>query len=142
MPTYTLDEIKQAQDTAIQLGMIGCGVFCLIKPEEAQKACNGIGASWMPESARKICDKRYKDLQIPAMIHDVQYEYGTGTDEDFRNANYNLYVNGCIMAKSRYGWYNPLRYLVMHDAKKLAGICDLFGKVAYEEAVRAHKESK
>lgn len=141
MPVYTLEEIRKARDMATQLGLLGSGIFCLITEEEVQTICNGIGAAWMPEIARSLCDRRFDVMRIPAMIHDVQYEYGTGCTDDFKRANYNLYANGCIMAKHLYGWYNPLRYVVMNDARRLASICDVFGMKAYKEAI-AHRKRR
>ena len=141
MPRYTIEEIKEAQELAAELHLYGCGHFCTLHPEHVRNICNGIGPEWMMEPARVLLDKRHPTMKIPAMIHDVQYTYGTGTDDDFHAANHNLYLNGVIMAKQQYAWYNPVRYLVINDARKLANICDMFGKKAYREAIASREDN-
>lgn len=135
MPRFTLQEIREARNIALDCHLKDSGYFCQLPIEEVQRICNGIGPEWMPEAARAILDRRHPSLKVPAMLHDVHYQYGTGTDEDFHAANHCLYKNGCIMAKEIYPWWNPVRYFVMHDAAKLANLCDLFGRKAYNEAI-------
>jgi len=135
MPTYTLEEIRQAQVTASQLSLYGSHEFCLTPAEKLQRICNGIGPSWMPDVARNILDARFLLLKVIAMIHDTQYYFGTGTDADFHNANHNLYDNACIIAKANYGWYSPVRYMVMWDGWKMYKACDDLGRSAYKAAI-------
>lgn len=140
--TYTITEILSAREMAARLQLQGCGPFCTLPALEVQDICNGIGAEWMPASARALLDKRHPTIRIAAMIHDVHYFLGTGTDEDFKAANHNFYVNGCALAKYEYGWWNPTRYLVMWDAYKLANICEAFGRAAYDQAIEDRKSKE
>ena len=139
MPRYTLEELTEARKLAEKLQLRGCWDFCGRPIEEVQKACNGIGPECFTDSVRKLLDARHDTLKIAAMIHDVQYTYGKGTWDDFKQANANLYYNGCELAKYRYSWYNPLRLVVMHDAGKLANICEVFGWKSYLQAIEDRK---
>lgn len=139
---YSIEDIKKARQQAAELGLKGSLIFCSLPITAVQKCCNGIGAAWMSETSRKILNKRFPVLQTAAMIHDVRYQYGSGTDEDFHQANDELYENGCILAKAKYSWWEPLRYLVMYDAHRLAKVCDAFGRKAYYEAQELKEQSK
>lgn len=133
---YTLEQILDAREIAAEIPLLGCGRFCVLPIEQVLTICNGIGAEWMPEWSRKLLDKRYYVLRIPAMIHDVDYYFGTGTDTDFHLANAKFHENGKLMARNFYAWYNPIRYVVLNDARRLAKVCELFGRKAYDEAIQ------
>lgn len=132
---FTVDEIKEAQVYAAELKLYGWEAFEATPPELLVKVCNGTGAEWMPKGLRYLLDVRHPTLKVPVMLHDLGYYYGLGSDADFHLINDNLYENGCIVAKDRFWWCNPRRYFVMWDAAKLAKVCDMFGKKAYEEAI-------
>ena len=132
---YTLQDIETARQEAFRLGLRGSALFCSLPIAEVQQCCNGIGAAWMPEASRILLNKRFPVLQTAAMIHDVRYSYGSGTDEDFHNANYELYENGKLLACEKFKWYNPVRYVVIYDARRLARVCDAFGRQAYFAAL-------
>ena len=140
MSTFSLKEIVAAQEYAKKLQLHGYLRFCCVDPEKLQSICNGTGAEWMPAALRYLLDKRHPTLQVPVMIHDVDYWYGIGLDEDFRLANEYLYENGCMVAKDKYLWINPRRYLVMWDAAKLSKVCAQFGRKAYDEAIAARRK--
>lgn len=140
---YSIQDIKEARKKAAELELKGADLFCSLPITAVQHCCNGIGAAWMPAASRALLNKRFPVLQLAAMIHDVRYSYGTGTDEDFHNANRELYENGVILAKDHYGWWNPIRYVVILDARRLANVCDAFGRKAYFDAqIKQEGESK
>ena len=141
-PTFTIEEIKEAQEYAKKLQLRGFIFFCSKDPKELQAICNGTGADWMPEKIRKLLDKRHPTLVVPVMIHDVEYWYGIGTTTDFHLANEHLYENGCLVAKDKYWCINPRRYVVMWDAYKLYQTCELFGRKAYDEAVANRRKAE
>lgn len=142
MSQYSIKELEQARELSAELGLAGSSQFCRQPVERIRKITNGIGAEWQPEAMRRILDRRFKTLKVAAMVHDVNYHFGTGADTDFHEANHNLYVNGCILAKHFYGWYDPRRYMVMLDAAKLSNICEAFGRRAYDEAIEARRKEE
>lgn len=137
--TYSIEEIVQAQETAKRLKLTGWKRFCAIDPITLAKVCNGVGPEWLGKLPRDLLTWRFGRLAVAAMLHDVAYEYGTGTDEDFKNANIDLKENGYLIAKDKFAWYDPRRYLVMRDAGRIAAVCQAFGRKAYDEAIAAHK---
>lgn len=132
---YSTDEILDAMSLSSELKLQGYGMFCSLPAGKARQICNGVGPEWLPARYREILDKRYYILRVAAMIHDVEYYLGTGTDEDFHAANDALRINGIALAKHYYPWWSLMRYLVMHDAHVLAKVCDKFGRKAYNEAI-------
>jgi hypothetical protein len=47
--------------------------------EEVARIYNGVGPEWMGKELRAKADRLSKTLLPAVMIHDVDYEYGTGT---------------------------------------------------------------
>jgi len=107
--------------------------------DTALRVCNGIGAEWMPKWLRDIVTKLHPTLAPAAAIHDLRYYFGNGTDLDFMESNEEFADNGIALAKDKYGWYNPVRYIVIKDAKKFCAILNSFGWVAYLNAVEERK---
>lgn len=139
MSKYTLKEIQDAKELAQELKLKGYELFCSLPDETLQKYCNGIGAEWMPAASRALLDKRFPVIKIAAMIHDIRFNFGDGTDEDFKEANNDLFENGWLLGCHYFPWHSPVRYLVWFDAKRLARVCQKFGRKAYNEAIASHK---
>lgn len=132
----TINEIKELVETANELGL-----DCPHKIDvfAAAEIYNGVGAMWMPERIRKALD-RLSDTLLPAvLIHDIDYALGDGTLLDFQNANNRLAENGCKCADAEYPWWNPMRYIVRHQAHAYAKVCKLFGLIAYEMAIAENR---
>ena len=134
MTKYAIHQIIEAQDIARNLKLRGWEAFCAEDPEKLVLVCNGIGPEWMPDSCRSFLDNLHPAMQIPAMMHDYEYTVADGSERAFRRANDNLRENGYIIASARYGWYDPRRYMVRHDARKFATLCQAFGRKAYTAA--------
>jgi hypothetical protein len=133
---------KQAVASALLLAAkeMGLEMRHHLPVEEVARIYNGVGPEWMREELRAKADKLSQTLLPAVMIHDVDYEYGTGTMLDFQLANRRLEANGRKCADYRYGWYNPMRYIVRHQAKAYAKFCDLLGFPAYAAAVEERKK--
>ena len=103
--------------------------------ERAVKVCNGIGAEWMPEIARKLISTLNPTLVLAADIHDLRYEIG-GPEEEREAADDEMLENGYKLANWKYRWYNPLRCWVKHKMRKFHKILRAFGGLAwnYREA--------
>ena len=145
------DALSQMADLASKvliLAMINAvkeyGLDCPheITVTDAMRIFNGVGPSWMPEEYRKKLDKYSKTIMPAVFVHDNDYANGDGTMLDFQLANRRLHSNGVKCADIAYAWYNPMRYIVRHQAKVFAKLCDTFGLPAYLAAIEETKEHK
>ena len=125
---YSLNEIEEKLKLAKELNLSGAEL--LEDRERAVKVCNGIGAEWMPESARKLISSLNPTLVLAADIHDLRYETG-GTEEEREAADDEMLENGYKLANARYSWYNPLRYWVKHKMRRFYKILRAFGGWAW-----------
>ncbi len=130
---YSLNEIEEKLKLAKELNLSGAEL--LEDRERAMRVCNGIGAEWMPESARKLISGLNPTLVLAADIHDLRYDQG-GAELDRLLADVEMLENGCKLADAHYSWYNPLRYYVKWKMRKFYKILREFGGWAwnYREA--------
>ena len=125
---YSLNEIEEKLATAKKLGLSGAEL--LEDRERAQRVCNGIGAEWMPEIARKLISSLNPTLVLAADIHDIRYDIG-GTEADRKDADDEMLENGYKLANWKYRWYNPLRYWVRRKMRQFYEILRAFGGLAW-----------
>ena len=125
---YSLNEIEEKLATAKKLELSGW--WLLEDRERAQRVCNGIGAEWMPDSARKLISSLNPTLVLAADIHDLRYDTG-GTTEERKAADDEMLENGYKLADAHYSWYNPLRYYVKWKMRKFYKILRAFGFLAW-----------
>lgn len=103
--------------------------------KEIISCCNGIGSEAMPEAIRSFLDRMHPSMQIAAGIHDLEFQFSEDrSDEAFHASNARFQRNCISVCKVIYKWYDPRRYLAMHDAKKFRAILDLCGKSAWKAA--------
>lgn len=145
------DALSQMVDLAskvLVLAMINAvkeyGLDCPheITVTDAMRYFNGVGPSWMKEEYRKKLNKYSTTIMPAVFVHDNDYANGDGTMLDFQRANRRLHSNGVKCADIVYKWYNPMRYIVRHQAKVFAKLCDTFGLPAYLQAIEETKEHK
>ena len=125
---YTLHEIEEKIRLANGLNLSGAEL--LEDRERARQVCNGIGAEWMPDSARKLISSLNPTLVLAADIHDLRYDTG-GTSKERKWADREMLKNGYRLAEARYSWYNPLRYWVKHKMRRFYKILRAFGFLAW-----------
>lgn len=129
---YTLEEIATLRETCYCLNLENAGILIKYSDEELQTIFNGIGPETFPKFARKLVDAINPLLLPVALIHDVEWYESVGTYKNFKESNSRMRTNGEICAKSAHAWYNPLRYLTIYKAHKLATLCDLGGWEFYK----------
>ena len=117
---YALSEIQALRRQCNDYQLQGREILAAFSDQELRRICNGIGAEWMPDAARVWVSNLNPALEPVAMIHDVRWYLSTGKRADFEASNREFEANGLIMARARYGWYNPLRYRVMRRTKEFA----------------------
>ena len=121
------DEIKKLYIAAVEMKLSGAALLLI---DKAATWCNGLGAEWMPGALRDLLSVLNPTLDPVVAIHDIRYELG-GTEQDRDFADNEFKENGIKAAEYTYGWYNPLRYHVRHQAKKYHLLLTMFGAPAF-----------
>ena len=129
-----LDTVKRMLAMCRAYGLGGFLFALSFPPEQLAKDFNGIGPEWFPEKLRTAIDRLSADLMPAAFIHDVRYAHNDGSTRQFNEANAELEANGYLIADAKYPWWHIRRYLVRHEARVFARLCNQFGWVAYVAA--------
>ena len=123
----SLNSIRRLREVCEEYDLEGCEILDTYTDEELQEVWNGIGPSSFPGWLRAVLDYIHPSLEPVAFIHDGEWGRSDGTKESFKASNERFKRNGYKVAKARYGWWNPTRYLVMNNARRFGNICQLFG---------------
>lgn len=137
----TQDDINTAKKLATELNLIGARVVIETDPDELLEVCNGVGPAWFPRNLRNLIDKFSWVQKINSIFHDMLYQTGDLTLRNFIYCNHAYRVNGEKIARYKYPWYNPRRYLECARARRFAALCDATGWPAYVAAI-LHARSK
>lgn len=109
--------------------------------EEIAAAYNGIGAEWMPSKIRNRLTTDYTDLEPAAMIHDVDYQRGNGSIDDFHAANARLRANILKTADAvATPWISWKWWKLRLAATACFEAVERFGLIAYVISVNPTKE--
>jgi len=92
---------------------------------------NGIGPDCFPSFLREAITALHPSLSVVAFIHDVEWHESDQSREKFTESNTRFKTNGYAVAKFKYGWYDPRRYIVMNQARRFGNICEIFGWEAW-----------
>ena len=127
---------NELRTIAGQLRLKGADLLEKCTDEELARICNGIGPAWFPKALRDFITKLSPTLRWATDLHDLMYYFGDGTQEDFTRANNALAENGATLAKASYPWYDPVRYLIILEARRCASLCERYGFPAYDTAIQ------
>lgn len=128
MGKFTREQIEQAFNEAKRLRLWNAEL--LADFDRAAEVCNGIGADWMPAIMRDLADALSPVMVLPSMIHDIEYHIG-GDDHDRLSADVTFHTNVLFCIDERYGWYNPLRYIMRYRAGRYYDYLRAFGGLAF-----------
>lgn len=131
---YTLEEISALRQKCASLKLEGREILDRFSDEELQLHCNGIGPESLPAWARKFVSMLHPTLEPAAFIHDAEWSASECSKEHFSLTNARFKSNGYTCARAAYKWYNPLRCLVMNQARRFGNYCEYFGFSVYKEA--------
>ena len=123
----SLQEVKKLCDLAEEYELENREILKKYRNTELASIFNGIGPDAFPEWLRDCITALHPSLAVVAFIHDVEWHESDGTDEKFTESNDRFKTNGYIVAERNYGWYNPLRYIVMNQARRFGNLCQIFG---------------
>ena len=124
-------EISKIRKMAIEAGLDGATKLKRYTIKDLQKIFNGIGSDKFPKKIREFLDKLNPTLLPVAMIHDVEWHKSDCLMATFTASNTRFKQNGYKIAKYRYCFLDPRRYLVMLQAKRFGNLCQLFGWSAW-----------
>lgn len=130
---YTLEEIAALRQKCTGLGLEGRDFLDRFSDKELQLHCNGIGPGAFPAWARNMVSGLHPSLEPAAFIHDAEWSVEECSKAHFTSSNDRFKKNGYTCAGKAYGWYNPLRYLVMNQARRFGNYCQYFGFVFYRK---------
>lgn len=92
---------------------------------------NGIGPESFPDWLRNVISALHPSLEMAALIHDAEWHETDGTKQSFKESNDRFKRNGYKIAKAKFKWYNPRRYIVMNQARRFGNACQMFGWKAW-----------
>ena len=102
--------------------------------EDLCAICNGIGAEWIPMSARKKITKAFNAAEASAAIHDWLYEHSDGSRKSQERADKCFRANALTEIDWKYCWYNPIRYISQRKILVAYDALRAFGRIAWLEA--------
>ncbi len=100
--------------------------------EELAAIYKGCGPEWMPQAGRALLTRALRWFEPAFLIHDVEFEEG-GRWEEFVLANARLGSNCARLARLKCPWWNPRRYLLLWQARRIRQACEDFGWSAWKE---------
>ncbi len=117
----------------------GCALLRTLSFQTLANDFNGIGPEWFPERLRKVMDALSADLLPVAFVHDVRWSHSDGSFSYFAASNAEFKANGYAVARAKYPWWRPARYLRMNEARVFGNLCQAFGWSAYRAAYEKQK---
>ena len=126
-----LKEIRELKRTAEEFQLENREIIGKYTMAELCSIYNGIGPGSFPDWLRNVISMLHPSLAVVAFVHDVEWHESDGSREKFTESNGRFKRNGYLVAKAKYGWYNPLRYIVMNQARRFGNTCELFGWEAW-----------
>ena len=125
----------EINDLLIEARRLWLAGWYLLKDTQAcMKECNGTGADWMPKFIRKFLDFILRLFAPAVAIHDRRYAINTGNrhrwDDEFE-------TNCRTIARDKYTWCHPMRYICYWVARKLRIALTIGGEIAWIQAGKA-----
>lgn len=141
MDSKNSKDVSYLRRKCLELKLDGAGILYKYSDDQLSSMYNGIGPAVFPDWIVDILGFINPDLEAPCMIHDVEWSESDGTDESFTASNKRLRNNGIKVAKDRYAWYDPRRYIVIYQSLVLSRACQTFGidiwrAYSYENSLR------
>jgi hypothetical protein len=127
----TLSEVKEMCQLAEDWQLEGREILKKYRNTELASIYNGIGPDAFPEWLRDAISALHPSLAVVAFIHDVEWHESDRSRKKFTESNERFRTNGYIVAKRKFGWYDPRRYAVMNQARRFGNICQIFGWEAW-----------
>lgn len=122
-----LKEIKELKHTVEEFQLENREIIGNYTMAELCSIYNGIGPDAFPDWLREVITTLHPSLAVVAFIHDIEWHESDGSKAKFTESNNRFKTNGYLVARMKYRWYDPRRYIVMNQARRLANTCQVFG---------------
>lgn len=126
-----LKEIKELKRLAEELQLENREIIAKYNMQQLCSIYNGIGPDAFPDWLRNAVSALHPSLAVVAFIHDIEWHESDKSKAKFTESNNRFKRNGYTVAKGKFSWYNPRRYLVMNNARRFGNVCQLFGWSAW-----------
>lgn len=133
------EDLPALREKARTLNLDGWQLLRDTPDEVVMQVCNGIGPACFPPVIREALDALHPSLVIVSVIHDLEWEFASGSFDEFLATNEHFRANGRKVADAAYRWWDIRRYIVRRDADRLANLCDCFGWLAYRASIRSRE---
>jgi hypothetical protein len=137
MSFYTLPQIHDRRAKMLALGFEFPAIWSTLSDTTVQAAANGVGPDAFPSVVRRLLTGLLPYGDLPADVHDVEFQFSDGTKASFEAANNRFYHN-CrqwILA-DRASW-DPRRYIELWRARRDRDI--LMGDEGWKAWLSAHE---
>ena len=139
----SLENIRLLATSAIAKGLHGAESLITLDLCAIQDAYNGIGPESLPAEIREKVSRYLAAFAPAAVIHDVRYEFSDGEQHAFDYANMEFFVNCMKLARDRFAWYDPRRYLAQEAAWLMyRAVSSESGWQSWLEAKEKHETKK
>ncbi len=136
MTKISLEEVEKIRSEAERLQLSGRKL--LNDTKLVIDECNGVGAEWMGFVCGVVSTLN-PALFIPSCIHDLRYHHG-GSDAERLAADAEWLANSMISIDDRYGWYNPMRYIMRKKASRYYNALRTAGSWAWTEPAETEEK--
>lgn len=128
----TAPAIADLRAIALAADLEGREILSRYTDTELRLLYNRLGPDSFPAWLRDAVSDLNSWLEPAALIHDVEWSESDGTREGFTASNLRLRRNGHRLARYRFAWYDPRRYLYQNRASRFSNYCQLFGWSAWK----------
>jgi len=127
----TIEKIVELKRLCRECALDDDGLLDKYTDEELAATYNGIGPESFPGWLRSVIDTLHPSLEVVALIHDIEWSQEDKSMARFIGSNGRFKSNGYKVAKAKFGWWNPRRYIVMNQARRFGNVCGVFGYMAF-----------
>jgi hypothetical protein len=127
----TAPAISDLRAIAIAADLEGREVLDRFTDTELRLIYNRLGPDSFPAWLRNAFSDLNRWAEPGALVHDADWYLSDGTREGFDASNARLRRNLVKLARYRYGWADPRRYVCILRARRFAAYCQAFGYSAW-----------
>lgn len=127
----TIEKINELKRLCEEYALDGAERLGAYTDAQLAATYNGIGPEAFPAWLRAVIDTLHPSLEPVAFIHDIEWSGYDKSASFFAESNARFKANGYRVAKAKFAWWDPRRYIVMNQARRFGNVCGLFGWRAF-----------
>lgn len=110
MDAVKIHKVAGLYEEAVRAELYGVEALHEYGAAELARIYNGIGPDALPPGIRQRVTDYLALFEPAALIHDVRYASGDGTETDWHAANEEFLANCLALVKRKYGWKQFVKY--------------------------------